>query len=147
MAYRGAPGRAASRGSRVTSAAEAILPDSADSGMTNAEMLDRIVVRCMMCEARFTGAQALSQCPSCGGLLDVVIPTRRKLTPADFGVNIPTGAQHSGVWRYLPLLPALPEAALVSRWEGNTPLYRDDRLARYAGLANGNLELKHEGHN
>jgi threonine synthase len=44
-------------------------------------------------------------------------------------------------------LPALPEAALVSRWEGNTPLYRDDRLARYAGLADGNLELKHEGHN
>jgi threonine synthase len=41
----------------------------------------------------------------------------------------------------------VPEAALVSRWEGNTPLYRDDRLAGYAGLSDGNLELKHEGHN
>src|SRR5215216_2770468 len=115
--------------------------------MTDAEMLDRIVVRCMSCEARFTGAKALSQCPACGGLLDVVIPTKRKLVPSEFGAHFPAAAQHSGVWRYLPLLPALPEAALVSRWEGNTPLYRDDRLARYAGLVDGHLELKHEGHN
>jgi threonine synthase len=135
------------QGSRVTSAVEATLPDSAGSGMTDAEMLDRIVVRCMACEARFTGANALSQCPACGGLLDVVIPTRRKLTPSDFGVDLPATGEHSGVWRYQPLLPALPEAALVSRWEGNTPLYRDDRLARYAGLPDGHLELKHEGHN
>src|SRR5215207_707498 len=115
--------------------------------MTDAEMLDRIVVRCMACEARFTGAKALSQCPDCGGLLDVVIPTRRKLTPSEIGTAVPAAAQHSGVWRYLALLPALPESALVSRWEGNTPLYRDDRLARYAGLPAGHLELKHEGHN
>jgi threonine synthase len=131
----------------VTSAVEATLPDSADPGITDAEMLARVVVRCMACEARFTGAEALSQCPACGGLLDVVIPTRRKLTPSDFGKGIPACARHSGVWRYQPLLPALPESALVSRWEGNTPLYRDDRLARYAGLSDGHLELKHEGHN
>ena len=60
--------------------------------MTDAEILDRIVVRCMACEARFTGAEALSQCPACGGLLDVVIPTRRKLTPSDFGVGVPAAA-------------------------------------------------------
>ena len=48
--------------------------------------------------------------------------------------------KHSGVWRYQPLLPVLPGSALVSRWEGNTPLYRDDRLARYAGLPDGHLE-------
>jgi threonine synthase len=110
-------------------------------------MLAGIVIRCMACEARFTGADVLTNCLDCGGLLDVVIPTRRKLTPSDFGVDIPEAARHSGVWRYLPLLPALPETAIVSCWEGNTPLYRDDRLARYAGLADGNLELKHEGHN
>jgi threonine synthase len=131
----------------VTSAVEAALPDSAASGMTDAEMLDRIVVRCMSCEVRFTGAKALFQCPDCGGLLDVVIPTRRKPTPSEFGAGVPAAAQHSGVWRYLPLLPALPDSALVSRWEGNTPLYRDNRLARYAGLRDGHLELKHEGHN
>jgi threonine synthase len=131
----------------VTRAVEATLPDSADPGLTDAEMLDRVVVRCMACEARFTGAGALSQCPACGGLLDVVIPTRRKLTPSDFNVGIPAAGKYSGVWRYQPLLPVLPESALVSRWEGNTPLYRDDRLARYAGLAAGHLEFKHEGHN
>jgi hypothetical protein len=70
--------------------------------MTDAELLGRVVVRCMACEARFTGAKPLAQCPACGGLLDVVIPTRRKLTPSDFGVGIPAAARQSGVWRYLP---------------------------------------------
>jgi threonine synthase len=131
----------------VTSAVEATLPDSMSTGTTDAEKLARIFIRCMVCEARFTGADVLTRCPDCGGLLDVVIPTKRQLTPSDLGLDIPAATRHSGVWRYLPLLPVLPEAALVSRWEGNTPLYRDDRLARYAGLADGNLELKHEGHN
>ena len=132
----------------MTSAVEATLPDSVATDTTDADILARIVVRCMVCEARFTGADVLAQCPICGGLLDVVIPTKRQ-TYADRprrGYR-PPAARHSGVWRYLPLLPALPEAALVSRWEGNTPLYRDDRLARYAGLPDGHLELKHEGHN
>ena len=144
------PGGAASRfirGSRVTSAVEITLPGSAGTGTGNVEELARIVVRCMACEERFTGADTLTSCRACGGLLDVVIPTRRKLTPGDLGVGVPATARHSGVWRYWPLLPGLPERALVSRWEGNTPLYRDDRLTRYAGLADGHLELKHEGHN
>ena len=115
--------------------------------MTDSELLDQIVVRCMACESRFTGAEALSQCPACGSLLDVVVPTRRKLAPSDFDIGAPVTAEHSGVWRYWPLLPALPPAAIVNRWEGNTPLYRDHRLARYAGLHDDNLELKHEGHN
>ena len=93
----------------MTSAVETTLPDSANSGTTEAETLARIIVRCMACEARFTGADVLTACPACGGLLDVVIPTRRKLTPADLGVDLPAATRHSGVWRYLPLLPALPE--------------------------------------
>ena len=101
----------------------------------------------MACDARYTGADALTSCPACGGLLDVVIPTNREIGPNEFGVNVPKSARDSGVWRYWPLLPALPEDAIVSRWEGNTPLYRDDRLARYAGLRDGHLELKHEGLN
>jgi len=36
---------------------------------------------------------------------------------------------------------------VVSRAEGNTPLYWDDRLTRYAGLAAGRFGVKHEGHN
>ncbi|MBA3450642.1 MAG: threonine synthase [Chloroflexia bacterium] len=106
-----------------------------------------MVVRCMECGERFSGAMLLTSCPDCGGLLDVVIPTKSAISPADFGVNLPETARHSGVWRYQPLLPALPVGAIVSRWEGNTPLYREDRLAHYAGLGDGQLELKHEGHN
>src|SRR5919112_5014583 len=105
MAFRGAPQRASSRGARVTSAVEAGLPDTPATGTTDAEKLARIVIRCMACEARFTGADVLTKCPDCGGLLDVVIPTRRKLAPTDLGVDIPAAARHSGVWRYLPLLP------------------------------------------
>ncbi|MER3486567.1 MAG: threonine synthase, partial [Chloroflexota bacterium] len=41
--------------------------------------------------------------------------------------------------------PVLPHEAIITRAEGNTPLYWDDRLARYAGL--DQLGLKHEGHN
>jgi threonine synthase len=101
----------------------------------------------MACGERFDGTALLTSCPSCSGLLDVVVPLDRRLSPDDFGQNMPETARHSGVWRYAPLLPSLPADAIVSRWEGNTPLYRDDRLARYAGLADGRLELKHEGHN
>ncbi len=101
----------------------------------------------MACGERHSGAEVLTSCPACGGLLDVVIPTRRTITPDELGVDLPETAHHSGVWRYLPLLPSLPADAIISRWEGNTPLYREDRLARFAGLGEGQLELKHEGHN
>jgi threonine synthase len=101
----------------------------------------------MACGERHSGAAALTSCPSCGGLLDVVVPLERRIAPGDFGVDVPDAGRHSGVWRYWPLLPPIPNEAIVSLWEGNTPLYRDDRLTRYAGLADGQLELKHEGMN
>lgn len=101
----------------------------------------------MECGQRFGGERLLTSCPQCGGLLDVLVPLDRRLTPADFESGAPMTALHSGVWRYWPLLPALPEQAIVSRWEGNTALYSDDRLAWFAGLADGNLQLKHEGQN
>jgi threonine synthase len=115
--------------------------------MADHEMLLRIVIRCMECGTRFDGTTPLTSCGACGGLLDVIVPLSRKISPDEFGRDIPEQGQHSGVWRYWPLLPELPAGAIVSRWEGNTALYRDDRLARYAGLANGNLQFKHEGQN
>ncbi len=101
----------------------------------------------MDCGKRFDGTMLQTSCTECGGLLDVLVPLNRTISPDELGQGLPDAVKHSGVWRYLPLLPRLPETALVSRWEGNTPLYRDDRLARFAGLADGGLELKHEGHN
>jgi threonine synthase len=131
----------------VTSAVEAVLPESSDATVSKTDGLAQIVVRCMNCEAPYSGTEMITSCRACGGLLDVVIPTRRMVRPDELGVGIPDRAKHSGVWRYWPLLPALPAASLVSRWEGNTPLFQDERLTRYAGLRDGNLALKHEGHN
>ncbi len=100
----------------------------------------------MECGHRYDGVTPRTDCTACGGLLDVVVPLNR-LTPADLGQGLPEAARNSGVWRYWPLLPHLPADAIVSRWEGNTALYRDDRLARFAGLQDGALRMKHEGQN
>ncbi|MFT4039306.1 MAG: threonine synthase [Thermomicrobiales bacterium] len=113
---------------------------------TRAETLAQIVVRCMACGHTTDGVTPRTACTECGGLLDVVVPLEA-LTPADLGVGLPAAAQHSGVWRYWPLLPHLPGDSIVSRWEGHTPLYADDRLAAFAGLEAGALRLKHEGQN
>jgi threonine synthase len=104
-------------------------------------------VRCMACGAIHSGAQPITACPDCGGLLDAVIDTSVTLSPDDFTANPGTPAAISGVWRFAPLLPAIAEDAIVTRWEGNTPLYADARLAEYAGIANGEVRIKHEGHN
>ncbi|MCB0877296.1 MAG: pyridoxal-phosphate dependent enzyme, partial [Solirubrobacterales bacterium] len=100
----------------------------------------------MACGRQYDGVTPRTACTACGGLLDVVVPLH-PLTPADLGQGLPEAARHSGVWRYWPLLPHLPGDAIVSRWEGNTALYRDDRLARFAGLQDGALRMKHEGQN
>ena len=104
-------------------------------------------VRCKDCSASAGADRALTRCRVCGGLLDAEVPLDRPIRPEDFGAGLPPALRHSGVWRYRPLLPPLPDEAIVSRWEGNTPLYVDDRLAAYAGLAPGQLAFKHEGHN
>ena len=104
-------------------------------------------VRCMSCGAVHSATSPVTACPECGGLLDAVIDTDQRLTPADFDRTPGTTSATSGVWRFAPLLPAIPEDALVTRWEGNTPLYADKRLADYAGIADGDVRIKHEGHN
>ena len=113
---------------------------------SRATALAQIVVRCMECGRQYDGVTPRTACTECGGLLDVVVPLN-SLTPDDLGRGVPEAARNSGVWRYWPLLPQLPGDAIVSRWEGNTALYRDDRLARFAGLQDGALRMKHEGQN
>jgi threonine synthase len=93
--------------------------------------------------------EAISQCPDCGGLLEV-----RQREPAVRGralarvfaerrgaLSVPDA---SGVWRFRELV--IPEAmAVVSFPEGNTPLLESAPVARWAQLPN--LLLKHEGLN
>ncbi len=117
-----------------------------DDAGTPAGLVD-LRVRCMVCDATYPGDRPLTRCEACGGLLDVDLALDGPVRPEAFGVGLPPVLRSSGVWRYWSLLPALPEAAIVSRAEGNTPLYWDDRLAAYAGLGTGQLGFKHEGHN
>jgi threonine synthase len=107
--------------------------------------LSAIVVRCMDCGRTVPADRPVGQCATCGGLLDVELAFPRQLRPSDLVVDLPPTMRQSGVWRYRSLLPALPEEAIVSRAEGNTPIYWDHRLARYAGLER--IGLKHEGQN
>ncbi|MEA2528801.1 MAG: threonine synthase [Thermomicrobiales bacterium] len=107
--------------------------------------LAAIIVRCMECGRTVSADQSVSQCETCGGLLDVELTFPQPLGPRDLGVTLPLSSRQSGVWRYRRLLPALPDEAIVSRAEGNTPIYWDQRLARYAGLER--VGFKHEGQN
>lgn len=118
-----------------------------DSGRSHDPGLSALRVTCMDCGRAFSGDRALTTCPSCGGLLDASIRLDRKLTPAAFARVPGSLAERSGVWRFAPLLPEIPATRIVTRQEGNTPLYWDDRLSDYAGLTNGRFGIKHEGHN
>lgn len=104
-------------------------------------------VTCMDCGTVHDGGTALTTCPTCGGLLDADIDLTQRLTADDFRPQPGTPGAHSGVWRFAPLLPPIPAESVVTRWEGNNPLYRDQRLADYAGLTGGSFSVKHEGHN
>lgn len=113
------------------------------------EALAQLRVRCMECGTLAAGDRPVGVCHACGGLLDADIPLDRitPLRPETIGRGVAPSIAKSGVWRYRPLLPPIPDAAIVTRGEGNTPLYVDDRLAAYAGLRPAHFGVKHEGHN
>lgn len=102
-------------------------------------------VRCMDCGWEATADRPVLQCARCGGLLDAVIETDRAISVDAFETSLPKNAAMSGVWRYRAVLPDLPDEAIVSRAEGRTPIYWDERLAAYAGL--NEIGFKHEGQN
>lgn len=109
--------------------------------------LHRLSVTCMSCGRSFPGDRALSRCPECGGLLDADIDLERTLTPATFEPQKGTIGAMSGVWRFRSLLPDIADEHIVTRYEGHTPLYWNERVSEYAGLTNGRMGVKHEGHN
>lgn len=119
----------------------------AGGGVAIASPLSGITLTCMACNATFPGDRPLTSCTRCGSLLDVETVLAPSINATDFGQGLSGPAAHSGVWRYRPLLPAIPFADIVSRWEGNTPLYQDHRLAAFAGVGADQLSIKHEGHN
>lgn len=104
-------------------------------------------VQCANCGYLTSGTTPITSCPQCGGLLDAVIDLDRTVAPATFDADRFSLEQTSGVWRYRSLLPQIADEHIVSRREGNTPLYWHDSLANYAGLQHGSMGVKHEGHN
>jgi threonine synthase len=105
-----------------------------------------VALVCAACATRRPSSSPLVECP-CGGLLEVVqapsqrgAALRRRFDQRRGSDRI---GQGSGVWRFRELV--LEARSPVSHPEGNTALYRRDRIAQYAGLAD--LQLKHEGEN
>jgi threonine synthase len=91
----------------------------------------------------------------CGGQLDVIhdlAALRTMVNRATFddrrrGAPAPDlrPTMDSGVWRYRELILPVPLETIVSRPEGNTPLYVHRRVSDWVGA--DNLCLKHEGEN
>ena len=121
-----------------------------EESLNLASVKARAVVRCIVCGREHPLEEANDACLNCGGLLEVQHPLealKNTITPAWIAArrtarNFPNG---SGVWRWRELVAPFPDEAIVSRREGNTNLYEDDRLARFVGV--DNLWLKHEGEN
>ena len=107
--------------------------------------------QCAGCGARLDELDPRSQCPDCGGLLDVMfhVPHGRGAGLCrDFNARMNSSgsaADVSGVWRYRELIMSATSSSIVSFPEGNTPLIANDRVAAWAGSSN--LRLKHEGLN
>ena len=108
------------------------------------------VQRCAACGHELAETDRRSQCPQCGGLLEIRHPppsatggALRALLDGRAGTR--QGVFASGVWRFRDLV--LPTAGddVVTYPEGNTPLLNRPTVSEWAGA--GTLLLKHEGLN
>ncbi|HUV01877.1 MAG TPA: threonine synthase [Desulfobacteria bacterium] len=96
-------------------------------------------VECIRCGAHYSKADVIYTCSKCGGLLDI----KYDYSKVD-ATKIVKGTGE-GVWKYRELLPFADDIKPVTIQEGNTPLYRCDRLAKAMGISD--LWVKHEGLN
>jgi threonine synthase len=113
-----------------------------------------VQLECAHCAAVYPIDQVRYVC-ECGGLLDVqhdLEALRPEVNRYLFdgrleGVPTPHVAPtiNSGVWRYRELILPVTADDIVSRPEGNTPIYHHARLSSWTGLEA--LYLKHEGEN
>jgi threonine synthase len=113
-----------------------------------------VQLQCARCATVYPIDEVRYLC-DCGGLLDVshdLEALRPEVNRHLFdgrleGAPKPNVAPtvNSGVWRYRELILPVMAHAIVSRPEGNTPLYNHPRLSHWVGL--DTLYLKHEGEN
>jgi len=99
-------------------------------------------LRCIECHREFPEKEILYACPSCGNLLEVVLPLS-EFDPRE--LRDAFDSRPLGVWRYKELLPDFKGKSPISMDEGGTPLHRCERLGRELGLRN--LYIKFDGMN
>ncbi len=113
-----------------------------------------ISLQCIRCRHTYPAHKVRYLC-DCGGLLDVwhnLETLRPQISRGLFDGRLsgPPGPRvaptvNSGVWRYREMILPATADTIISRPEGNTPLYEHPRLSSWVG--SNNLFLKHEGEN
>ncbi len=113
-----------------------------------------ISLQCIRCHNSYPSNEIRYLC-DCGGLLDVwhdLEALRPQVSRGLFdgrlgGAPGPHVAPtvNSGVWRYREVILPATVNTIISRPEGNTPLYEHPRLSSWVGSEN--FFLKHEGEN
>lgn len=139
------------------------MPDRTAGGLASTITARQVRLECPSCGATVSGDTTRFRC-ACGTPFDLPAATfplqttdaaalrarfHQRLTAFQGG----SPADKSGVWRYRELLLPLPDDQIVTRQEGNTPLYAVGaaeasgwrRVGAFAGLET--LYLKHEGQN
>lgn len=99
-------------------------------------------LRCIGCRREFPEDEILYACPSCGNLLEYVVPIS-DMDPKRLRCSF--DSRPLGVWRYMELLPGFKGKAPISMHEGGTPLHSCVRLGKDIGLKN--LYIKFDGMN
>ena len=110
-----------------------------------------IILRCIKCAKEYSVNKVRYEC-DCGALLDVIHDIeeiKEKVTKKLFDKRLGTSKfpYNSGVWRYKELVMPVDNKYIISRPEGNTNLYKSEKIAKYAGIKYNGLLLKHEGEN
>jgi threonine synthase len=113
-----------------------------------------ISLQCIRCHTVYPANEIRYLC-DCGGLLDVwhdLEQLRSQVSRGLFDGRLSgapgprvTPTVNSGVWRYREIILPATVDTIVSRPEGNTPLYEDQALSGWVGAEN--FFLKHEGEN
>lgn len=113
-----------------------------------------ISLQCIRCQNSYPANKVRYLC-ECGGLLDVwhdLEALRLQINRGLFDGRL-SGAPgprvapttNSGVWRYREIILPTTVNTIISRPEGNTPLYEHKRVSTWVGV--DNFFLKHEGEN
>jgi threonine synthase len=127
---------------------------ASDLSSSSTKSTSTIWLQCLNCRNTYSANEVRYLC-DCGSQLDVWhdLEALRPLISRGLFDGRLSGAPgprvvpttHSGVWRYREIVLPATMDDIMSRPEGNTPLYEHARLSNWVGM--DELFLKHEGEN